>query len=121
MNETINHLAKWREENKGVKTIQLDPLEKSRQNPKSKVLAIRAFCFDCVGGVKAEVTLCPSKSCPLWLHRPWQKKEEDEELLESNIQVNSQAFSLCLGNELGKMYSDAGMLNLTGDYLKELI
>jgi len=82
MNELAsNALAKWREENKGIKTIQLDPIEKARQNPKSKVLAIRAFCWDCVGGVKAEVTNCPSNNCPLWLHRPWSKnsKGEDDE------------------------------------------
>jgi len=82
MNKQINALTKWREENKGVKTIQLDPLEKSRQNPKSKVLAIRAYCFDCCGGVKSEVTLCPSKNCPLWLHRPWSKSSKDESEVE---------------------------------------
>lgn len=82
MNEQAqNALAKWREENKGVKPVVLDPMEKARQNPKSKTLAIRAYCFDCCGGNKQEVTLCPSKNCPLWVHRPWQKnsKEETEE------------------------------------------
>lgn len=80
MNEqATNALAKWREENKGIKATVLDPMEKAKQNPKSKVLAIRAYCYDCVGGVKAEVTACPSTSCPLWLHRPWQKKECEEE------------------------------------------
>lgn len=79
MNEIAkNALAKWREENKGVKALVLDPMEKARQNPKSKVLAIRAYCWDCVGGSRTEVTLCPSTNCPLWLHRPWQKKENDD-------------------------------------------
>lgn len=80
MNEQAkNALTKWREENKGVKVKVLDPIEKAKQNPKSKVLAIRAYCFDCCGGVKAEVTLCPSNNCALWLHRPWQSKSEDTE------------------------------------------
>lgn len=80
MNEQAkNALARWREENKGVKAKVLDPIEKAKQNPKSKVLAIRAYCWDCCGGVKAEVTLCPSNTCPLWLHRPWQSKSEDTE------------------------------------------
>lgn len=80
MNETAkNALAKWREENKGIKTVQLDPMEKAKLNPKSKVLAIRAYCWDCAGGNRTEVTLCPSTNCPLWLHRPWQKNSKDEE------------------------------------------
>lgn len=80
MNEkSQNALAKWREENKGVKTVQLDPMEKAKQNPKSKVLAIRAYCWDCVGGNRAEVTLCPLNTCPLWPHRPWQSKSEEND------------------------------------------
>lgn len=80
MNENAaNALAKWREENKGIKAKVLDPIEKAKQNPKSKVLAIRAYCWDCAGGVKAEVTACPSSSCPLWLHRPWQGKSNETE------------------------------------------
>lgn len=72
MNEqSKNALAKWREENKGIKVQVLDPITKVKQNPRSKVLAIRAYCWDCAGGSRTEVTLCAHKDCPLWIHRPW--------------------------------------------------
>jgi len=36
--------------------------------------AVRAKCLDCVCDQMAEVRVCPSKTCPLWLfrmgHRP---------------------------------------------------
>ena len=68
----------WREANPNHVAERLDPLEKAKRNPKSKVLAIRAYCYDCCGGVKTEVTLCPSTNCPLWLHRPWQSKDKHD-------------------------------------------
>ena len=42
-----------------------------------KSLAIKAFCLHCVGYLRAEVTNCSSKGCPLWPHRPYQQGEED--------------------------------------------
>lgn len=36
---------------------------------RSPLKAIRAKCIDCSGGNKAEVRLCPSKTCPLWPFR----------------------------------------------------
>jgi hypothetical protein len=73
-------LAAWREANKGTPVERLDPIEKAKRNPKSKVLAIKAFCWDCVGGSREEVKLCPCTKCPLWIHRPWQgKTQEDSE------------------------------------------
>lgn len=75
-------IEKWREANPDHVAERLDPLEKAKRNPKSKALAIRAYCYDCCGGVKAEVTLCPSTNCPLWLHRPWQSNKQVDSALE---------------------------------------
>ena len=63
-------LAENRE--KGIKP--LSPLEKAKLNPKSRVLAIKAFCFDCIGqepGWRNEIKRCPSKNCPLFGLRPY--------------------------------------------------
>lgn len=57
-NKTNNiavHLAKWREENPEYKIQRLNPVEKAKANPKSKTLAIKAFCWECCGGDKEEV------------------------------------------------------------------
>ena len=40
---------------------------------KSKASAVRAFCQECVGYVRAEVTACTDVGCPLWPYRPYQK------------------------------------------------
>lgn len=37
--------------------------------------AVKVKCFDCSGGQKKEVTLCPSTDCPLHAFRPWQGKK----------------------------------------------
>lgn len=58
---------------------RLTPLERSKQKPKSAILAIAAFCYRCTGGensdqpsvAKANVRDCPSTDCPLWHKRPW--------------------------------------------------
>lgn len=50
-----------------------DPIEKAKQNPNSKVLAITAFCYDCMGrepGWRNMVKDCTSPDCPLYTHRP---------------------------------------------------
>jgi hypothetical protein len=56
-----------------VKSIQVNPIEKAKQNPGSLKLAIRAFCFDCMGQTvswKNDVTNCTAPNCPLFNHRP---------------------------------------------------
>jgi len=56
---------------------KLNPLEQSRRNPKSRVLAIRAKCWDCEGrdadpGWKERVRECVVHDCPLRPFRPYQ-------------------------------------------------
>ena len=55
------------------------PLERARENPTSKALAIAAKCYDCSGagadpGVYEEIRNCVVTLCPLWPVRPFQKK-----------------------------------------------
>ena len=54
----------------------LDPIEKSKLNPKSLRLAINAYCYDCCCEQRLEVKLCPADNCPLHHLRPWQPKPQ---------------------------------------------
>ncbi len=66
----------------GVQIVRLDPIEKARANPRSKALAIKAMCWDCVGAgadpnPRGQVRTCQIIRCPLHPVRPWQGKQED--------------------------------------------
>jgi hypothetical protein len=37
----------------------------------SKAAAIKLFCLECVGGVRADVRDCTSSACALYPHRPY--------------------------------------------------
>lgn len=68
----------------GWKPVVLTPTEKAKANPTSKSLAIRAHCWECVGGenadnARAQVRDCPVMKCALRPHRPWQSKESEAE------------------------------------------
>ena len=39
---------------------------------RSKPAGIKAHCLECVGWVRAEVTLCTAPACPLFPYRPFQ-------------------------------------------------
>lgn len=60
----------WQQMGKNAEV--LDPLAKSKANPKSRALAIRAKCWQCSNFQRKEVTLCPVTDCALWPFRPWQ-------------------------------------------------
>ena len=60
-------------------------IKKHLSNPSSKKIAIDAFCFHCMGGTKDElpdpgwkdlIKTCTAPTCPLYLHRPYQQKEQ---------------------------------------------
>ena len=38
-------------------------------------VAIKAFCLECVGWLRREVTLCTAPACPLYPYRPFQESE----------------------------------------------
>lgn len=37
----------------------------------SRAAAVKLFCLECVGGIRAEVRDCTSKDCALYPHRPY--------------------------------------------------
>jgi hypothetical protein len=61
-----------------------NPLDEALARPKSRVLAIRAKCWDCEGrgadpGWQRRVRECVVESCPLWHLRPYQVSESRTE------------------------------------------
>lgn len=42
---------------------------------KSQAAAIKAFCLECVGWARAEVTSCTAPACPLFMYRPFRGKD----------------------------------------------
>lgn len=50
---------------------RLNPIEKAQAKPKSLRLAINAKCWDCTGGQRQEIKLCPMTDCSLHGLRPY--------------------------------------------------
>ena len=55
---------------------RLNPVEKALANHQSKSLAIRAFCYQCMGeggdpGWQNEIRNCTAPKCALYNHRPY--------------------------------------------------
>ena len=72
---TAERQAKMQAARRGAEV--LDPVERSKRNPKSKALAIKAMCWQCQGGGGNPSTNwlignCEVTGCALWPHRPWQ-------------------------------------------------
>jgi hypothetical protein len=42
----------------------------------SRKAAIHAFCLECVGFLRSEVTHCTAKGCPLYPYRPYSHGED---------------------------------------------
>ena len=70
--------------------VTLSPTERARFDPISRPLAVKAYCYDCMGGqpagqrnpngnVRRMVAECPAISCALWDVRPWQGAENPAE------------------------------------------
>lgn len=63
-------------------------MKRAKGDPRSKVKAIHAFCFNCMGGTidfmpdhgwKELIRTCASPECPLYDFRPFKPKATDEE------------------------------------------
>lgn len=65
------------------------PIDRARANPSSRALAVRACCYDCMGGqpvgrpnpngnVKKHVGECATIRCALWDARPWKAGVSDD-------------------------------------------
>lgn len=62
---------------------RLDPLARARANPTSKTLAIRAKCWECVGGNsnpnwQKRVGECTIARCGIHPFRPYQRGDAEE-------------------------------------------
>jgi hypothetical protein len=73
-----------READRRLRRRRLNPLDEALAKPKSRVLAIRAKCWDCEGrgadpGWQRRVRECVVESCPLWHLRPYQGSESGTE------------------------------------------
>jgi len=61
----------------GEETIRLTPIEAAQADPNSRAKAIKAKCYECMGGEdsdnwKKSVKHCSSMGCPLLALRPYQ-------------------------------------------------
>ena len=69
--------------------------EGNKEEIKSPLKAIRAFCIDCMGGQVREVKLCPSQICPLHAFRmgknPYRKRELSPEHLAKLQEARKKA------------------------------
>lgn len=52
--------------------------------------SINAYCFECGGHTRKEVTLCTVTKCPLYNVRPWQNPASKNITQESNARVAGQ-------------------------------
>lgn len=77
-NNTKEALLQWRKDTPDYKYERLNPTDKAKANPSSKVLAIRAYCWECCCENKDEVTNCAVTKGPLHPHRPWQKSSKED-------------------------------------------
>lgn len=70
-------------ENGEAWTVEHNWIKKAKLNPASRIIAIKAMCFQCMGGTETElpdpgwkksIRECSSASCPLHGHRPYREK-----------------------------------------------
>ena len=62
----------------GEKIVKKNPIEKSRDNPRSLRLAINAKCYDCIGqdadpNWRNSIRECTCYDCPLYNVRKYKK------------------------------------------------
>jgi len=57
-----------------IPTTMKKLFEKVDTGKASPRMAIKAFCLECMGYQRTEVTHCTAPECPLYTHRPFQKR-----------------------------------------------
>lgn len=87
MNAPINPLALAQQKlaqmrADGIEVERLNPIEKALTDPKSRTKAIRAACYECLGGeecpnIRREIGRCTDFGCGLWHLRPYRKGETE--------------------------------------------
>jgi hypothetical protein len=78
-------LAEWRKKKaaaakKGGKFLEKWMAEealKKAQRKTTPMMAIKAFCNNCVGDIRADIQNCTAVKCPLYIYRPYQKDDEE--------------------------------------------
>ena len=61
--------------------------------PNSPLRAIRAFCIECSGNVRAEVRRCPCQKCQLFPFRMGHRPKGNTDILEDEFGVETGVFS----------------------------
>lgn len=57
---------------------------------KSRPAAIKAFCLECIGWERKEITQCTALACPLWPVRPYQKPPVVKRTAEQQSAINER-------------------------------
>lgn len=78
-------LAEWRKrraaaQKKGGKFLEKWLAEEALKKAKRKttpMMAIKAFCNNCVGDIRKDIRECTSLKCPLYIYRPYQKDDNE--------------------------------------------
>lgn len=84
----LSALQAWRAD--GGVPERLTPVERSKRNPSSKALAIKAYCWDCSGGSAQEAKLCEIKKCSLYAVNPYKKSKSLVEAEEFSDEDTSE-------------------------------
>lgn len=79
------------------------PIEMAIRDPARRDVAVKAYCYTCMGGrpagqrnpngnIRALVAECPVADCALWDVRPWQNRgEAAEDATESEVATNLES------------------------------
>jgi hypothetical protein len=85
--------------------VRLNPIERAKLNPRSKVMAIKAMCYHCVGGEQAVQTIrgCASTGCPLHAHRPYQAGTVDDDANDKASFISEVVAPLVIVDDYGPL------------------
>ena len=78
-------LAEWRAaraaaKKKGGKFFakwEAEEALKRAQKKTTPMMAIKAFCNNCVGDIRKDIRECTALKCPLYIYRPYQKDDTE--------------------------------------------
>lgn len=90
------HLARQKKIEDGTfEVVRMNPIERAKANPNSKVAAIKAMCYSCVGGERAvdSIRHCTTHFCALYPHRPYQAGSRDAEDLQDIEEIEPETIT----------------------------
>jgi hypothetical protein len=74
----MEHMLTEEAKAKAKETRKLTPLERARLKPKSRALAMKAKCWDCMGGYADGRYDCEITDCGLYEFMPYKGKKRPE-------------------------------------------